>query len=701
LNKLLQTIRSMIRSLGPGVKQVLSFLSNNPIKSVGLKLFLMFFVSILLFVIVMGTVSYTISKNVIETKVADAQEQTIIQASEKLDILYNTFEELSMQLIADTEFVNMMSNYYFMEKNTYESLQVRQAIETKMNSLTSNKSLAGLALFEGTGNPIYGTYSAGNNKAYGDSDWFKKIVESDGKVVWLETKKQGYVSPAPNGAFALGRIIKSSTGDTSVLIFEIKTTVIENELKNVQLGDNSQVFIANADNKLVYSSDHEKIETDAPFVIPANTEESEAKKNFNVKDENGQERLVVYHSSVKNSWNLVGSVPVENLVKEAGIIGGLTIWMSVIAAIVAAVIGYIIVRMIANPLVELRNLMKEGERGNLSVRTRVKSKDEIGQLGESFNQMMEQITLLVQQTNHSAQEVLSTSSELSEASRKTATSAREIAVATEEIASGASSLAVEAERGNEITSNIGIQMKEVVEANAEMIEAAASVQKASEQGTEYMSELIGKTNVTEEMTRSLIEKVDKLKESTRSIRKILDMLNNITKQTNILSLNATIEAARAGAAGRGFMVVADEIRKLADQSRQSIDVVGQITETIQKEIDETVSVLSEAYPLFQEQIVSVKEADSIFRQVRDQMNGFSSKLNEATESIQVLDSSQSALNEAMSNVSAVAQQSSATSEEVASLSNEQTNISDGLVRLSEKLDNLSRVLKDSLSKFSV
>jgi methyl-accepting chemotaxis protein len=697
LNKRLQSIRPNFRSFGPALKQVFAFLSNNPIKSVGLKLFLMFFVSILLFVIIMGSVSYTISSNVIENKVSEAQEQTITQAGEKLDILYNTFEELSMQLIADAEFVELMGNYYFMDRNTYEFLQVRQGIEQKMNSFTANKSLVGLALFESGGNPIFGTYSAGNNKTFGETDWFKRIIAADGKVAWLETKKGGYVSSAPQGAFALGRIIKSSTGDMAVLIFEIKPSVISNELKNIQFGDNSQVYVADTNNKLIYSNEFEQIEADAPISFPENLEEA---KNFNEKV-NGVEQLVVYHTSAKTGWNLVGSVPVANLVEEAGIIGNLTIWMSIIAAIVAAGIGYIIVRMVAHPVVELRNLMKEGERGNLSVRTQVRSKDEIGQLGESFNEMMEQITLLVQQTSHSAQEVLNTSSELSEASRKTATSAREIAVATEEIASGASSLAVEAERGNEITSNIGLQMREVVEVNAEMIEAATTVQKASEQGTEYMSELIGKTNETEEMTRSLIEKVDKLKESTRSIRKILDMLNNISKQTNILSLNATIEAARAGAAGKGFMVVADEIRKLADQSRQSIDVVGQMTETIQTGIDETVSVLSEAYPLFQEQIVSVKEADTIFRQVRDQMNGFSSKLNEASESIRVLDSSQSVLNEAMSNVSAVAQQSSATSEEVASLSNEQTNISDGLVRLSEKLDNLSKGLKDSLSKFSI
>lgn len=216
-----------------------------------------------------------------------------------------------------------------------------------------------------------------------------------------------------------------------------------------------------------------------------------------------------------------------------------------------------------------------------------------------------------------------------------------------------------------------------------------------------MSQLIGKTNTTEAMTREMVEKVDNLKDSTSSIRKILEMLNSITKQTNILSLNATIEAARAGAAGKGFMVVADEIRKLADQSRQSIAVVGEITEKIQKEIDETVSVLSQAYPIFQEQIQSVKEADSIFKQVDSQMGGLIDRLSEVTESISQLESSQMILNDAMTNVSAVAQQSSATSEEVASLSSEQLNISSSLVKLSDKLEELSNSLKESLSKFQV
>src|SRR5690554_4675687 len=183
--------------------------------------------------------------------------------------------------------------------------------------------------------------------------------------------------------------------------------------------------------------------------------------------------------------------------------------------------------MISSPLVQLRNLMKEGEQGNLKVRTNIRSKDEIGQLGQSFNEMMARITALVEQTNHSAQQVLVNAEDLLESSKRTAISAKEISVATEEIAGGASTLAVEAERGNDLTNHIGGQMLQVVDANLQMGNSASDVSKVSEQGIEYMSQLIMKTSSTEKMTRSMVEKVDKLKESTNSIRQILEVLSNV------------------------------------------------------------------------------------------------------------------------------------------------------------------------------
>jgi methyl-accepting chemotaxis protein len=199
----------------------------------------------------------------------------------------------------------------------------------------------------------------------------------------------------------------------------------------------------------------------------------------------------------------------------------------------------------------------------------------------------------------------------------------------------------------------------------------------------------------------MAEKVGRLADSAGSIRNILEMLIRMNAQTNILSLNAGIEAARAGSAGKGFMVVADEIRGLAEQSRQSIAVAGEIIGTIQHEIRETVEALSEAHPVFREQIEAVKEAHRLFRAVQTNMNAFLGRLEAATASIRRLEQVQSAMAGTMSEVSSVAQQAAAVSGDVASLSREQLGVSAGLVELSNRLESVSDQLKASLSRFTV
>ncbi|HEY0828524.1 MAG TPA: methyl-accepting chemotaxis protein [Bacilli bacterium] len=669
---------------------------SNPIKSVGMKLFLMFFCSILFFVLVSGIFSYFISKGIIKEKVSTETLQTVTQTTEKLDIIFEGYEALSMQIFTDpliSESVAQMSDD---KLEAYDKLDIQRSLSNKFNTyLFSDESLASISLFLADNKGVISNVSS-SDVDITQMPWYKEVIEADGRLVWLETTPAGYIGTEKIAKFAFARLMKntSSGKETGVLLLEVKMASLEAYLASVNIGEDSQLFIVDANNKIVYSKNAEDIEKTSK--IPMNKE----KDNSFTNDEDGNEVLLVSHRSDITGWTMVGTTPVDGLTKDAAKILNFTFIFALAAAVLAILIGYLVVRMIGRPLVELRNLMKQGEQGNLNVRTRFNSKDEIGQLGESFNQMMEQITILVQQTNQSAQDVLNTATQLADSSKKTALSSREISIATVEIAAGASTLALEAERGNELTHNIGVQMKNVIASNGQMGKSAAEVQNASEQGTMYMAELITKTSLTEEMTSSMITKVDKLKESTSSIRKILDVLNKMTKQTNILSLNATIEAARAGAAGKGFMVVADEIRKLADQSRQSIDIVGQITEKIQNEIDETVKVLSEAYPVFQQQINSVKEADVIFKKVQQHMGGFVLQLSDVTQSIEKLDKSQIVLSDAMSSVSAVSEESSATSEEVAGLSAEQLSISEGLVHLSDQLETLSTNLKNSLTRFN-
>lgn len=665
----------------------------NPIRSVGMKLFLLIFSSILACVLSLGWFSYSKSSSIIQNKVADASKQTAEQTAGKFALLLEGYERQSLQFITDSNFTNLL-NSMGIASDDYVLFDTARQLTEKMNGIAmADSSYESISLIPADGDGQFMTTGSSIEKEkISGAAFLKAIDEGNGKAVWIPTMAKGIDGSRNAPTFTLGRVMNQ--GSKYYMILEIKSKVLEEQMKTVKFGEGSSSYIVSNDGIIVYGPDITKWGSKYEYELPG----EDGSKTISI---GGTKSLTSAGILDNNKWKLIGNIPVSELVKDAKAISNLTWLMTVIAALIAGGIGLIVMLTVGRPLAQLRTLMNEGERGNLTVRSTIRKKDEIGQVSDSFNRMMEEITVLVRQTNLSAQEVLETAAALTDSSRKTAGAAKEIAIATEEIANGATNLAVESEKGTDLTFHIGSQVQSVINSNIEMGQSANEVEEAGRKGSIYMGSLIEKTGQTEEMTRSMVEKVDKLKESTRSIRKILDVLGNMTKQTNILSLNATIEAARAGAAGKGFMVVADEIRKLADQSRQSIGVVGGIVENISREIDETVSVLSEAYPIFQEQIDSVREANQIFVTVQDNMSGFVGRLESATDSVRNLEDAQSTLSLAMSNVSAVAQEASATSEQVASLSNEQLNISEGLVQLSNRLESVSSQLRESLSRFTV
>ncbi|OOC58234.1 methyl-accepting chemotaxis protein [Paenibacillus ihbetae] len=686
--------KSMFSSMGAAVARM----PVNPSKSVGIRLFLIFFAAIVFFVIVLGWLSYDKARSTIEKNAANANQQTIIQTSEKIDIILEKYESAGRSIFYDVELQKLLDEVSGTNLSDYDRFTMEREIRDKLsNQINSDSSIRAMYLIPAKGERIFSAgQSSKASQTVFEQAWYKELMEGTKKVVWLPSAED---SGAPY--FTVARALSSMNNLNSkyVVMFELNSSILDQQLEGIDLGDNGELQLVSPDGTVVSSAKPDQVAAPTEWTFTKELSEESKTDSLRTQDASGREVLAVYNTLSINDWRLIGAVQTGELTKDANSILMITLIVAVVDVIVAILIGLWMVRMIARPLGKLNLLMKEGAKGNLNVRTDHKSQDEIGQLSASFNDMMEQITSLVQQTNNTAQDVLKTAAELSDASKKTALSAKEIAIATEEIANGASSLAVEAERGSDLTNNISKQMEIVVNANDEMGRSARHVESASELGTKHLSDLLDKTHQTENMTRSMMHKVDGLKETTSSVAKVLDVLQNITKQTNILSLNATIEAARAGAAGRGFMVVADEIRQLADQSRQSIDMVSQITDRIMAEMNETVQVLLDANPLFKGQIDAVKETNDIFLSVQQQMVEFIERLDSVTYSIDELNQSQSVLSEAMTNVSAVAEESSATSEEVASLSTEQQSVSNQLVNLSAKLENVSNELKETLSRF--
>ncbi|MWC30836.1 methyl-accepting chemotaxis protein [Paenibacillus sp. MMS18-CY102] len=655
-------------------------------KSLGLQLFGITFAGIVALVSILGYASYAMSKSILKDKVSQASQETLTQATDKLDFLMSTYAGLSRQFLVDTLLREQLVIHMDANADVGKKQTVQDAIRNRLDGVVSSEpNLVALRLVPRSFDNSKALASSGANAleiTEANKPWLQQMVDAKGEPIFVPTLEKGLFGYAPEPTITIGRLLKNLKNPEAefLLVIELKSQLLTDVFATSKIGDNGQLMVVDGDNKIVYAAASELIGKAVPAIDEAET-------------------LSLEQPSKATPWHMVGTLPVNDLVRDSGRILELTMWMVVAAAVSALVMGYLIARKVGRPLAKLCGLMEKGENGDLSVRMDLRGPSEIARLARHFNRMMEQIGLLVARSNESAQQLVLSAKELKRVSTETAASAGEIAQVTGMIAEGAMNLAEEAERGILLTQAIGGKMNAVTATNTRLESTAEGVRTYSEQGSTYMVELIDMTDETERLSRSLVERIGNLKESAGSIRTIMALMHDISKRTNILSLNASIEAARAGAFGKSFAVVAEEIRKLAEQSKDSIGVVQQMTEEIQHGIDSTVGELGTISPLLKEQNTAVKEAAVLFGEVKNQMGLFVHELAQSTSSIVELDESQNTLIASIENVSAVSQQSAASSEEVATLTTSQMDVSVKLVTLSDELDSLSSQLLEVLAQF--
>ncbi len=686
------------------------------IRSVGVKLFLIFLGSIVAFVSAVGIFAYDASKTLIKEEVGAFSTIATIETADKLKNVYQSYEKFLLRLMVEQQFKDGYKAYLEEEDPIEKATLLQDFNKLLQTASNTDKYIKSVKVIEPEGVMLTSIGSVlmdskelvGSEKArprdhnvdYTEIEWFNRTIEKNGDVHWIPTEPKGMVDDGANvPTFGLARVVKDTvTGESQyILLLEVNYNAIKDQLNTLINNEGTVTYVVNSENRVIYSADMEQVSQTSPLEYPV----IEGAQNGSHEAVEGNEELLVSYarSYEANDWVVVTAVPVKQLTSNADVILRVLIIALIVATVVALLIGIYMMYSIGRPLKKIRALMAKGEEGDLSVRSSMKRKDEIGQLGTSFNNMMEQITNLVQQVQTSVQQVKANASDVNTLSQENASIAKEVASSMEEIARGSSELAGQADDGYESAGVIKVEMDNAMDANRRMGRTADQVVEISTKGVDYMGELVGVTQESEHKSQVMFDKMDTLRVSIGSIREILNLMDNITKQTNILSLNASIEAARAGESGKGFMVVANEIRTLADRSRESIAIVGDIAEKIEQEANETIQVIEDVKPLYEQQLRSVVQTDGIFKEVQSEMRRFIDQLEEATTSIEQLSTSQQKITESITGVSAVAEQASATTQEVASLTAQQLQGNAALLELSETLRGLSDSVEEALNKF--
>jgi methyl-accepting chemotaxis protein len=411
-----------------------------------------------------------------------------------------------------------------------------------------------------------------------------------------------------------------------------------------------------------------------------------------------------YRDAIKNIEPVIETLTVqisENLQKSVMAQKTALVIISAVISLFALFIAVILAKLLSNPIKKAALAMKdvsEGE-GDLTKRLEVHSKDEIGDLSTYFNNFLNIQQNLISLINSKSSELNDKSVELSENSSQIAMSADEVSKVVEEIATGAVDQAKETEKGALSANDLGIHIaneQRLIDSLGFVIEDAINIKN---EGVEIVSDLVGKTKESNTSIQIVYDSIKDTNESASKISSASQMIKNISDQTNLLALNAAIEAARAGEAGRGFSVVADEIRKLAEQSNHFTDEIFKIIHELEDKVGTAISAMERTKGIVEEQEVSVKNTEMKFTGISDFIDKVKLSLYEISEASKFMNKKKEDIISVTESLSALSEENAAGAEEASASVEEQTSRLHEIALLSENLMDISKDIKDSISRF--
>jgi methyl-accepting chemotaxis protein len=686
------------------LKTILSDLTST--KSILSKMVLMFLLLIIVPVTTIGFISTNTASNNLLESAKDSVAGSTLQTSNYFDVFMEKAKDVSVQILANTT----MQQYISMDPNTTPKVDLLTAQQNALAVITGINSayldLNAKLLFN-SGSVIGDILTPNDMDKVLNSNWYKKVMEADGKPVWVDYSEG--MEGATSGHYAVSQVcVFNSTysGEANgMIIIDVSYKPIADALASINLGKDDSTYLITSSGKVLSGKgeSEEAALADRQFVkeVKERIEKKGNETDFFYTKDGGKDYLVSYHKSPNTDLVAVTIVPNDKIVEGARNIMSTTIWTGILFVLAAGAVGFVFSLGMTLALKKIMGVMSKAENGDLTASMSMRRKDEFGSVVTSFNDMIGNIRILVKESKLAAEEVVSSSEKMAQISSQSSRISNEIGHAIIEVASGSANQAAEIETSVKNVSLLADRISLAVEKTHVMEADSESMIEISHYGLTTIDSLNRKSVQTNEITASVVKEIEQLNQYVKNINVITKVLRGIADQTNLLALNAAIEAARAGNAGKGFAVVAEEIRKLAEQSNSRTREIQKHIENIFQQAQSSTLLVGKAEASIMEQSEMVAQTAEAFSRINKTTAALAENINKVGNMITEMDSNKEVVLSSMENISAVSEQVSASAQEVSASTQEQLASIEQLDYMAKQLNELAANLIRQMEKFTV
>ena len=420
----------------------------------------------------------------------------------------------------------------------------------------------------------------------------------------------------------------------------------------------------------------------------------------------GNRYLSAYKPLKNQSGQVVGmlfmGIPTKELDEiQSGFIRTIAIAVIVLLIVVGA-ISWLVIGRVVKQLNGLVGHMGEMSQGNLRLEPLpVTSSDEIGLMSEEFNAMLKNLRGLITQMANSAEQVAASSEELTASSQQAAEAATHVAQTVVEVAGGMDKQLSSVDSAKQNIDAAFIDINTMTEKAAVVTENTEQMAGAADHGAELMNNAMEKMNGIEQSVANSAQVVKKLGENSKQIGQIVESISAIADQTNLLALNAAIEAARAGEAGRGFSVVAEEVRKLAEQSQLSAEEIKERIAVIQGDTADAVVAMEAGTNEVALGTQAIREVGEQFQDITARVASIKSEMVEINDEVQKVSKGMQGIVTAMDTIDEVSRSTSEETQTISAAAEEQSASSEEIASASHSLADLATELQSATGQFKV